>query len=117
MRDKKIGSLPVLREKQLVGIITESDIFRAFVGLFTSDETGARITFDVSAGEDFFALVAQAALRNRVQVSSLVRLVQDNQPICVVRVAGATVDSFLEEIWNSGHRVLNVIRFPLVPSE
>jgi hypothetical protein len=78
---------------------------------------GARITFDVSQGEDVFGLVAEASLRHRVHVSSLVRVLQESQPVCVVRVAGESVDSFLEEIWTSGHRVLNVIRFPLEPAE
>ena len=41
----KIGALPVLREKILAGIITESDIFRALVSLLGSDEEGARIGF------------------------------------------------------------------------
>lgn len=113
MRDHKISALPVLRDKHLVGVITESDIFRAFVGLFASDDCGARITFDISKGEDVFGLVAEASRKYGVQVSSLVRAQQENEPVCVVRVAGESVDSFLEEIWNSGHRVLNVIRFPL----
>jgi len=112
MRDQRISALPVLWEKHLVGIVTESDIFRAFVGLLVPDDCGARITFDVSTGEDVFGLVARAAHRHGVSVSSLVRWQQDNQPICVVRVAGESVDGFLDEIWSSGHRVLNVIRFP-----
>jgi hypothetical protein len=32
-------------------------------------------------------------------------------PVCVVRLAGEGVDELLEEIWNSGHRVINVVRF------
>lgn len=111
MRDRKISSLPVLRDKQLVGLITESDIFRAFVGLFETQGSGARITFDVSTGEDVFGLVARLSQKYGLQVTSLIRGVQDHQPICVTRVAGERVDSFLEEIWNSGHRVMNVIRF------
>jgi len=116
MRDKKIGALPVLWEKHPVGVITESDIFRAFVGLFESEDRGARITFDVSQGEDVLGLVVQASQRHGVRMSSLVRAQQENQPVCVVRVVGESVDNFLDEIWDSGHRVLNVIRFPLAPA-
>ena len=116
MRDKKIGSLPVLREKQLVGLITESDIFRAFVGLFEVQGSGARITFDVSTGEDVFGLVARLAQKYDVQVTSLIRGMQDHQPICVTRVEGKKVDGFLEEIWNSGHQVVNVIRSTSSPA-
>lgn len=115
MRDKKISSLPVLREKHLVGLITESDIFRAFVGLFEIQGSGARITFDVSTGEDVFGLVARLSQKHGVQVTSLIRGMQNHQPICVTRVEGKKVDNFLEDIWSSGHQVMNVIRFAAPP--
>lgn len=46
MLDKKIGCLPVLRDDQLVGIITESDIFRTLMELFAAREKGLRITLE-----------------------------------------------------------------------
>ena len=36
MLDKKIGCLPVLEDEKLIGIITESDIFRMIVETWTS---------------------------------------------------------------------------------
>jgi len=44
MLDNKIGCLPVIRDDKLVGIITESDIFRTFMELFATREKGLRIT-------------------------------------------------------------------------
>jgi acetoin utilization protein AcuB len=44
MCEHKIGSLPVLRDRTLAGIITESDIFRVFASLLGSDEKSVRIT-------------------------------------------------------------------------
>lgn len=108
----KIGALPVLRDKTLAGIITESDIFRAFVSLFGSDEAGARITFDATQGEDVFELMGKLSKRHRLKVSSLIWTRHDQLPVCVVRVAGAAVDKMLDELWSSGHPVVNVIRFP-----
>jgi acetoin utilization protein AcuB len=46
MLDHKIGCLPVIRDDRLVGIITESDIFRTFMELFAAREKGLRITLD-----------------------------------------------------------------------
>ena len=46
MLDKKIGSLPVMRDDDLVGIITESDIFSTFMELFATREKGLRITME-----------------------------------------------------------------------
>ena len=46
MLDKKFGSLPVMRDDKLVGIITESDIFSTFMELFAAREKGLRITLE-----------------------------------------------------------------------
>lgn len=60
MLDRKIGCLPVLRERKLVGIITESDLFRTFMELFAARQKGLRITMEVPDREGELALVAQA---------------------------------------------------------
>ncbi|NPV74895.1 MAG: CBS domain-containing protein [Anaerolineae bacterium] len=44
MADKKIGSLPVNRGGKLVGIITETDLFKIFLELFGAREPGVRLT-------------------------------------------------------------------------
>lgn len=110
MCERKISGLPVLRNEKLAGIITESDIFRAFASLFTAEGHGARITFDASKGEDVFTLIAQFAQRDRVHVDSLITTEQDNRPVCIVRVSGPRVDKMLDDLWRSGHLVLSVLR-------
>jgi len=111
MRNEKFGALAVVRDERLVGLITESDIFRAFVSFLASPGCGVRITFDISRGEDVFGLIAQVALKRGVRVVSLISSQQDNRPVCVVRLAGAGVEKFLDDLWSSGHPVLNVLRF------
>jgi len=44
MFDKKIGCLPVMRDGTVVGIITESDLFEAFLELFGGHDRGVRLT-------------------------------------------------------------------------
>jgi acetoin utilization protein AcuB len=44
MADNKIGGLPVMRDGKLVGIITETDIFKLFLELFGARHSGIRIT-------------------------------------------------------------------------
>ncbi len=44
MADSKIGGLPVLRDDRLVGIITETDIFKAFIELLGAREKGLRLS-------------------------------------------------------------------------
>lgn len=45
--DNEIGCLPVMKGDLLVGIITESDLFRVFIDLFGARHTGIRATFCV----------------------------------------------------------------------
>lgn len=47
MADHKIGSLPVVRKNKLVGIITETDLFKIFLELLGAREGGVRLTVQV----------------------------------------------------------------------
>jgi acetoin utilization protein AcuB len=44
MEDGKFGCLPVMRGKDLVGIITESDLFKAFLQFLGGRRPGVRVT-------------------------------------------------------------------------
>ena len=44
MVDNKIGGLPVLQSGKLVGIITETDLFKIFLELMGAREMGVRVT-------------------------------------------------------------------------
>jgi acetoin utilization protein AcuB len=44
MADNKIGGLPVLRNSSVVGIITETDLFKIFLELMGVREKGVRVT-------------------------------------------------------------------------
>ena len=44
MRDSEVGGLPVMDGDQLVGIITESDLFDVFLELLMAQEKGVRLT-------------------------------------------------------------------------
>jgi acetoin utilization protein AcuB len=44
MADNKIGGLPVIRENSVVGIITETDLFKIFLELLGAREPGVRLT-------------------------------------------------------------------------
>ena len=44
MADNKIGGLPVMRDGKVVGIITETDLFKLFLELLGAREAGTRLT-------------------------------------------------------------------------
>lgn len=51
MRQHKIGGLPVVEQGALLGIVTESDIFDAFVDLMGLRRGGARLTIDLERAQ------------------------------------------------------------------
>ncbi len=55
MVDNKIGALPVMRGDKLVGIITETDIFKVFLELLGAREKGLRLTLLVPEAKGVLA--------------------------------------------------------------
>ena len=55
LADSKVGGLPVMRDNKLVGIITESDLFRIFLELFGARRAGVRVTVEVEDVPGIFA--------------------------------------------------------------
>lgn len=111
MRDRKIGALPVIREDRLIGLITESDILRAFISILKADPGSIRVTFSIGNEEDLAELIV-GALRSQVHLLSLMTSRNDGRSMCVARIAGEGADKFIESLWRSGHQVVNVLRAP-----
>lgn len=60
MADNKISCLPVMRGKELAGIITESDIFKLFLELLGARQKGVRVTVEVTDKPGVLAKISQA---------------------------------------------------------
>jgi acetoin utilization protein AcuB len=110
MLDKKIGALPVMRNQRMVGLISESDIFRAFVTICDPGAQGVRVTFDNSSGQDVFPLVASVTHKHRLRVLTFVSLHKHERPMCVLQVTGdaSSIEGMLNDIWKSHHQVISV---------
>jgi acetoin utilization protein AcuB len=112
MCDHKIGGVPVVDKGLLAGIITKSDIFRAFVAMLDSLGGSVRVTLSMARSEDVFGLVHRLSMPRQVRVVSLISTEHHGTPVCVVRLAGGDLDRFLDDLWKSGHHVINVLRNP-----
>lgn len=60
MADNKVSSLPVLRDGELVGIITESHLFNILIELFGAREPGIRVTTKVPREKGTLARISSA---------------------------------------------------------
>jgi acetoin utilization protein AcuB len=64
MADNKIGGLPVTREGKLVGIVTETDIFKLFLELLGARDPGVRVTALIEDKPGQLAKLSQAITEN-----------------------------------------------------
>jgi len=116
MQTRKIGALPVVRDSSLAGIITESDVFQAFLEMTGVDAGGVRITFDVGEDEDVIDMLTRIGARHGMRLASAWVIRHREQMsdryrrLAVVRLLGCETDALVEDVWRSGHRVISVLR-------
>lgn len=60
MVDNKIGGLPVMRGREIVGMITETDLFKMFLELMGARDTGVRVTALIQEERGQLARITQA---------------------------------------------------------
>src|SRR5512137_2205331 len=60
MADNKIGGLPVMRDETMVGILTETDVFKTFLELLGARQPGVRVTALVSGAKGTLAKITNA---------------------------------------------------------
>lgn len=67
-----IGSLPVIQaDKTVVGIITQTDIFKAFIRLMGVDHKGTRLSLDVPDGLGMVAKIAKIVAAAKINISNI----------------------------------------------
>lgn len=111
MVDHKIGCLPVLRDGSLVGIITETDIFKTFVEMLGGREKGLRLTLDVTEGKGVLAAISSEIAKENGNIVTLATF-QGKEPgerIITVKVTDVQKESIVKGLEATGAKVLNVI--------
>jgi acetoin utilization protein AcuB len=72
MADKNIGCLPVMKDSLLVGIITDSDLFRVFTNAFGARHKGVRFVISLGEHPGQIAKVTGAVAAQNGNIVSLV---------------------------------------------
>jgi len=71
MRDHKIEMLPVVKDGQLVGVITESTILDAFIELLGFRDAGTRLTIDATDAPGVLARLTSITARHNASIQHL----------------------------------------------
>lgn len=109
MVDHKIGSLLVVTGGKLMGIITETDIFKTFVEILGGREPGLRLTLDVTEGKGVLADIASEITRAGGNILSVATFQAPDatQRIVYVKVTGAPKGALLRGLEAAGAKVMD----------
>jgi acetoin utilization protein AcuB len=110
MRDNEIGGLPVMRGDQVVGIITESDLFDIFLELLAAQEEGVRVTLLAPYFKGSMAQISSAISAKGGLIHSLNAYVAEdpNNWGCVLKVADISQEELLKAIQPHVVKILDV---------
>jgi acetoin utilization protein AcuB len=100
MRDNEVGGLPVVRGDQVIGIITESDLFEVFLELLTAQEKGVRLTVLAPYFKGSMAQISSAISEKGGLIHSLNAFVAEDPEKwgCILKVADLSKDELLEVV-------------------
>ncbi|WP_457630321.1 CBS and ACT domain-containing protein [Oceanithermus sp.] len=107
MEEYRIGGLPVLANGELVGIITITDVLKAFIEVMGLREGGLRLTLDVADEPGALERLGAAVKpSNIVSVATAGR--RDGKRVIVIRVTGEEIDTVVDRLKAAGEQVLDV---------
>jgi acetoin utilization protein AcuB len=114
MYERRIGCLPVVEDDALVGILTTSDVMRAFVRLTGANEPGSRVVVALSGRPAAFAGVAGAFQSAGVHILSVLASSGENlgeevafaERVAVFRIDTINPGRVAENLRRMGYSVL-----------
>jgi acetoin utilization protein AcuB len=107
MREFDIGGLPVVDQGKLVGIITETDIFEAFIEILGFKDQGCRIAIKFEDDKPgVLAKVAEIIAGFNVNISHLALFRGE----IIIRVNALKIDDIVKALEENGYKVLSIVK-------
>lgn len=105
MREHKVGALPVVDNNKLVGIITETNIFDAFIELLGVKEQGCRIDIEVADVPGVLADVTQIIKSSEANISRVAVFRDEGKTYIVVRLTTFYGEPIIKTLEEHGYKV------------
>lgn len=111
MRDNRIGNLAVVENGNLVGIITESDIFDAFIDIFGFRCGGTRLTIDAADVPGALAHIGEIFEQHKANITHIVAYRgASGRSNVVIRTNAYSTEAIEDELQQKGYFVIHVLR-------
>lgn len=107
MRTHKFGSLLVVQEGELVGIITETNIFDAFLEVLGARKQGARIEIKIDQKPSSFYAMLQLFKKCEMTILSITVYTDfsEEHQLVTLKVQGDNLDRLIDSLWDSGLQI------------
>lgn len=105
MREHKIGAVPVVDGTNVIGIITETNIFDAFIELMGLKQRGYRITIGLGIDRPgVLAELTRIIASNKGNITHITTFHDAQQnPVLVIRINTGDIDKIMAAIKNLGY--------------
>ncbi len=110
MRENRIGTLPVVDGGKLVGIITESDIFDAFIDLLGFKDSGSRITIEAKDVPGAMADIAEIFKSLQVNITHIAVFNGQGFRDVVIRSEALDTAGLEKKLSEQGYKVKHVLK-------
>lgn len=107
MRTHKFGSLLVMQDSQLVGIITETNIFDAFLEVLGARKQGARIEIKIDRKPASFYAMLQVFKQCHMTILGITVFpdFSEDHQLVTLKVQGDNMDRLIDSLWDSGLQI------------
>jgi len=109
MVDHKIGGLPVVRNGTLVGIITETDLFKIFIELLGAREEGVRLTMLIPERPGTLAAITRNIAEMGGNIVSLSTFLGEDPTnrLIAIKVAGVAQEELVRNMTALGMEIVD----------
>jgi acetoin utilization protein AcuB len=109
MVENKIGCLPVMDAEKLVGIITETNVFKVLVEVLGGQEDGTRLTLRLPDRAGELALISRQIAEAGGNIIAVTTVsVEDGKRVTMIKETGADRDKVEDFLQKSGAEVLDL---------
>lgn len=110
MKENRVSSLPVTDGDFLVGIITRTDIFRAFIDIMGVKSAGTRIAITADDKTGVFAEITQIFASYNIDIRNISNFNENGKLEMIVKVRSFEVDKAIEDIKAKGYTIDSITR-------
>jgi acetoin utilization protein AcuB len=116
MHDNKIGCLPVVEEKKLYGIFTETDALDHLVDIFGLKQKGTRITLALEDKPGTMLGILEVFKKHNINIISIVTpsFMVEGKRIAALRIRTEDYKDVVKDLEKAGYDVLSIGKWPSI---